>query len=322
MGLSILVVPLLAASQTVLPSDRPLALPAPATASVSVEQEEGGQAGDATDQALPAADQADPEAPADAPVAPSPPGNGTEIVVAAHRATPGDPVQALNAASFEAVQAVDRAIIGPVAKAYMSTVPKPIQSGLHNVLDNLDEPIVFLNFLLQLKPGKAVETLGRFAINSTLGVAGLIDVAKRRPFKLPRRSNGLADTLGYYGVGPGPYLFLPVIGSTTVRDLVARPFDLLILPAAIGNPFNRPDVSLAKGALSALDERANFDEQLHKLRDESADPYAAVRDYYLSRRRAEIDVLRGKRASVDNPEVDVSKPPSTGEALVHPVPAP
>lgn len=238
---------------------------------------------------------------------------GKVITVTARPRSSTDPVEAVNVASFHAVQAVDKAFIGPVARTYKKATPKPLQDGLHNFLNNLDEPIVFVNFLLQLKPGKALETAGRFAINTTLGGAGLFDVAKRKPFKLPRRSNGLADTLGYYGVGPGPFLFLPVIGPTTVRDLAARPFDLLILPAAAGKPFNRPEVGLAKGTLSALDERAHNDDKLKKLRDESSDPYGSIRDDYLKRRQAEIDYLRGKRTSIEDTAPAASDTPPMAE---------
>lgn len=225
---------------------------------------------------------------------------GNEIVVTGRAPSPIDPVEHINVVSYEAVQAVDKAVIGPVAHAYKAGVPKPLRDGLHNALDNLDEPIVFLNFVLQLKPGKAFETLGRFVINSTLGVGGLFDVAKREPFHLPRRSNGLADTLGYYGVGTGPYLFLPVIGATTLRDALARPFDLMVLPALFPKPFADPKVSLAKGVLSSLDEREQNDDKINHLHG-APDPYAAQREEYLARRKAEIEVLQGKRKSIDDP---------------------
>jgi len=226
---------------------------------------------------------------------------GTIIVTARGHAPKEDPVQAVNVVSYQAVQAVDKAVIGPIAHGYQKGVPHQVRRGLHNLLNNLDEPIVFVNFLLQLKPGKAAETLGRFTINSTLGVAGLLDVAKKKPFHLPRRSNGLADTLGYYGIGPGPYLFLPLIGSTTIRDMFGRVVDLSLVPTAVGKPFNDPTFALSKGALSSLDERAQFDADLKKLRT-APDPYSAQRAYYLQRRQAEIDVLRGKR---DNADIDV-----------------
>jgi len=221
------------------------------------------------------------------------------IVVTARQGPPrGDPIAVVNEVSFIAVQAVDEAFVAPVAHGYEKGLPEPLRDGIHNALNNLDEPIVLLNFLLQLKIGKALETVGRFTINSTAGVAGLFDVAEKKPFKLPRRSNGLADTLGYYGVGPGPYIFLPLIGSTTVRDVIGRVVDLSLLPAAVGKPFTNPLVSASKGALSSIDDRIENDEILTRIQ-QSGNPYAAMREYYLKRRQAEIDVLRGKRCNAD-----------------------
>ncbi|MFN5128943.1 MAG: MlaA family lipoprotein [Sphingomonadaceae bacterium] len=220
------------------------------------------------------------------------------VVTARTGPPPGDPVEAVNEVSFVAVQAIDGAIIAPVAQGYKAAVPNPIRDGIHNVINNLDEPIVFVNFLLQLKIGKAFETVGRFAINSTVGVAGLVDVAKKKPFNLPRRSNGLADTLGFYGVGPGPYLFLPVVGSTTIRDLLGRFVDLSLLPTAVGKPFTDPIVSASKGILSSIDDRVRNDEILTRVQ-QSGNPYAAMREYYLKKRQAEIDVLKGKRCNAD-----------------------
>ncbi|MDI1295677.1 MAG: VacJ family lipoprotein, partial [bacterium] len=142
------------------------------------------------------------------------------VVTASSGKGVSDPLAGVNAASFDAAQAVDAAIVGPVALAYKTKVPEPVRNGLRNFLYNLREPSIFVNYLLQLKPGKAAETVGRFAVNSTIGVAGLFDFAKRRPFHLPRRPNGFADTFGYYGIRTGPYLFLPLFGPTTVRDLI------------------------------------------------------------------------------------------------------
>jgi phospholipid-binding lipoprotein MlaA len=219
--------------------------------------------------------------------------NHNEIVVSARPRTPGDPLEKVNVKSFAVTQAVDEAVVGPVALAYEHTLPTPVRSGLRNFLYNLREPVVFLNFLIQIKPGKGAETFGRFAINSTIGGAGLFDVAKRHPFNLPRRPNGFADSMGFYGVKPGPFLFLPLIGPTTVRDLLGDGVDRLVLPLAVGAPFNRLVYTVPAAVVGALDRRAEFDEQLRKLR-ESADPYSARREFYLRGRQAEIDHLRGK----------------------------
>ena len=232
-----------------------------------------------------------------------------DIVVTGRPRIPGDPLEKVNARSFAATQAVDKAFVGPVALAYEHTVPGPVRSGLRNFLYNLKEPDVFLNFLLQLKPGKAGETLGRFAINSTIGGAGLFDVAKRRPFKLPRRPNGFADSLGYYGVKPGPFMFLPLVGPTTLRDLVGDGLDRLVLPLSVGRPFNQLTYDGSDRASSArLDHRAEFDEQLHKLHDGTADPYAASREFYLQGRQAEIDHLRGRHGATGSPAPGLTNP--------------
>jgi len=245
--------------------------------------------------------------------------DGGMIVVTARPAPPpGDPMQQVNVQSFAVVQSVDKALVGPIALTYKRALPGPVRSGLRNVLRTLDQPVAFVNFLLQLKPGKAVETLGRFTVNATLGIGGLVDVAKDKPFNLPHRRNGFANTLGYYGVKPGPYLFLPIIGPTTVRDLFGRGLDMLVLPVGIGYPFNDPFVSLSKGTLSALDERAETDEHIRRIREESPDPYATFREEYLKARQAEIDALRGIRPE---PAPSASPAPAEPVAVAPAVPA-
>jgi phospholipid-binding lipoprotein MlaA len=233
---------------------------------------------------------------------------GDEVVVRGReRGYAPDPIRALNARSFAATQAVDKAVVGPVARAYKKNVPSAFRRGVHNFLYNLREPVVFVNFILQHKIGKAVETVGRFAINSTAGVAGVLDVAKRRPFRLPRRGNGFADTLGFYGVSPGPFMFLPLVGPTTVRDLLGGAIDRLVLPVALGRRVTQPAFAVPAAVLGALDHRAEFDETQNVLHDGAADPYANTRDFYLQRRQAEIDGLRGRARRSSGP---MSEPPT------------
>lgn len=216
-----------------------------------------------------------------------------DIVVSARKRSAGDPLESVNVKSYAAVQAVDRAIIGPAALAYRKGLPQPVRSGLRNFLYNLHEPVVALNFMLQHKPGKAAETAGRFAVNSTVGAVGLFDVAKRRPFYLPRRPNGFANTMGFYGVKPGSYLFLPLIGPTTVRDFIGGGVDRLVLPFAGPELLSQPAYTIPMGAVGTLDRRTEFDDRLQAVR-ESGDPYLARRSLYLRLRQAEIDALRGK----------------------------
>jgi len=224
---------------------------------------------------------------------PSPSGN---TIVVTGGTPEGDPAQQINAATFETVQKIDDAVVAPIAKAYDQQVPKPVRSGLRNFLRNLGEPINFLNFMLQLKPGRALKSLGRFTINSTIGVAGLFDVAGKKPFKLGYEANGLANTLGFYGVGPGPYLYLPFIGSTTLRDLFGRVVDLSIIPAVAGKPFNEPIYAISAGTLNSLESRIAIDEQITSVREQCGDAYSATRDIYLIGRQIEIDALRGKES--------------------------
>ena len=206
-----------------------------------------------------------------------------------------DPMASVNVKSYEATQAIDKAVIGPVARTYKKKVPGPFRRGIHNFLYNLREPVVFVNFFLQHKIGKAAETAGRFVINSTIGVLGVFDMAKRKPFKLPRRINGFADTLGFYGVPNGPFMYLPIVGPTTVRDLFGGAVDRVVLPLSFGAAVTDPRFAIPAGVLGALDHRAEFDETIEKLEKAPGDPYANARDFYLQRRQAEIDQLRGKR---------------------------
>ena len=219
---------------------------------------------------------------------------GSEIIVTRRPgAPPGDPLEAINETSFQVVQSVDKAVVEPVAKAYNKGIPHPVREGLRNVFSNLQEPVVFAAYMLELKPGKALETAGRFLINSTLGLAGIIDVAKRKPFNLPYRPNGLANVLGYYGVGPGPYMYLPIIGPTTVRDLIGDSIDRLASPAMLGKPFTKPEVAIPMITLAQLGERAAFDDEINRIRD-TDNPYATYRELYLRQREAEIEALHGR----------------------------
>lgn len=228
------------------------------------------------------------------PPPPTPYVPGAPIVVSGHtKAPPEDPIEQVNAKSFAVVTKVDEAVVGPIAKGYEKGVPRPLRMGLRNFIRNLTEPVVFLNYMLQLKPGKAAETVGRFAVNSTVGVAGLVDVAKKKPFNLPYRANGLANTLGYYGIGPGPYLFLPLVGPTTVRDLFGLLVDRAVVPVAVGKPFNKPTYALPMNTIESIDDRNQVDADLQAMRA-SDDPYTTYRTMYLKTREYEIEALHGR----------------------------
>jgi phospholipid-binding lipoprotein MlaA len=237
-------------------------------------------------------------------------------VLVTGRSRRGDPLEPFNAASFEAAQAVDKAVVGPAAMAYEKGVPSPLRSGLRNFLVNLREPVVFFNFLLQHKIGKAAQTAGRFLLNSTVGILGVMDVAKRKPFNLPLRRNSFANTLGFYGVGTGPFFFLPLVGPTTLRDLVGTVMDQVLIPIQPIRPSGGLTYTVPVGLLSALDYRARIEPDLQRQR-ETGDPYAALRREYLARRKAEIDWLRGR-----GPEPDANRPRTPSAAAVVPATPP
>ena len=213
----------------------------------------------------------------------------------------GDPLEGFNRAMFGLHQALDKSIYRPLAMGYQHVVPKPVRSGLRNFFGNLTEPVVFLNYLLQFKFGKAAETLARFTINSTLGVGGLFDIAKTKDFNLPHRNNSFGDTLAYYGVGPGPYLFLPLMGPTTLRDVLGGPLDGAVLPLAIGKPFSDWRYQLSNGAITGLDLRAESDPELRALFGGAVDPYATLRSVWLQNRAAEVAGLRHHQLEPQSP---------------------
>ncbi len=271
----------------------------------------------ATPQAwnLAAAQEIPPQAalpPQSSPPAPSDPSDPDaeppigEIVVEGDYGPPAaDPMERINEDSYRITQAVDQAFVEPLAYAYRDGLPGPIRDGLSNAVRNLGEPSNALNFLLQGKVGKAFGTLGRLAINSTLGLGGLIDIAGKPGIGLPYRRNGFANTMGYYGVGPGPYLYLPVTGATSARDVIGNTLDQLLLPIAVGKPFNQIEFAVPYFVINGLDARLDVDAELAEIRA-TDDPYGVRRDTYLARRAREIAALKGE--TIPEPEADKAEP--------------
>jgi phospholipid-binding lipoprotein MlaA len=246
------------------------------------------------------------------------PGTKAQPVPARGHSTTGDPIEGVNRGLFSVHQFLDRLLFRPVAMVYKTLVPKFVRTGVRHVISNLSEPVVFLNDVLQLKPKRAVRTFGRFAINTTLGVGGIIDVAKGE--KLPHRSNGFGNTLGRYGVGPGPYLFIPLVGPTDLRDLIGGQADGAVLPLTVGDPFNRTAYIIPTLALGGLDQRVESDADLKALLSGAADPYATLRSVYLQSRAAEVGEIRHGRGAgpLDDPLVD---PEAATGHIVPPAPA-
>jgi phospholipid-binding lipoprotein MlaA len=203
--------------------------------------------------------------------------------------TPGDPLEKLNRAMFRFNSDLDRGIIKPVADAYVKVIPRPIRTGVANGFSNLFYLDVIANDLLQAKWGQGLNDAGRMAVNSTVGVAGIFDVATK--WGMPVHANNLGTTLGKWGLPPGPYLVLPFLGPSTVRD--APDFAMLWFT----NPvyWIRPGwyVTVPLGALATVDARSRVDFLIRFRSDTALDPYVFTRDAYLQYRNAQI---RGEKA--------------------------
>lgn len=244
-----------------------------------------------------------------------------DVAPARRMRLPEDPFEGFNRSMYRLYQGLDRAVFRPAAFGYKSVVPKPVRSGLRNLFFHLTEPIVFLNDLLQLKPKRAIKTFARFLINSTAGVGGLFDLAKSDG--LPHRDNGLGNTLARYGVRPGPYIFLPFFGPSTLRDFAGGQADGRVLPFTIGLPFDHFELQVPRGVLGGLDLRVESDAQLKALLDGAADPYATLRSVYLQNRAAEVAEVRGEPAAplLDDPLADPLPDPEAPPADLAPTPA-
>ena len=194
-------------------------------------------------------------------------------------APPGDPLESFNRSVYEFNDAADRAILKPTAEGYREVTPKPVRRGVRNFFDNLDDVTVLVNEVLQLKPERAAGTFSRLVWNSTLGLAGLIDVAT--PMDLPKHEEDFGQTLGYWGVDSGPYLVLPFLGPSTVRDGTGLLVDYRTDPVRY---VDDETTRWSLRGLRVLDRRAEL-LRAGRLLDEAAlDPYSFLRDSYLQRR--------------------------------------
>jgi phospholipid-binding lipoprotein MlaA len=197
--------------------------------------------------------------------------------------TPGDPLERMNRGTYRFNDAVDRAVLKPVAKGYQRHVPQIIRTGVSNVLTHLAFPTTIVNDLLQLKLKDTAVDLGRFVLNSTLGLGGLLDPASR--MGLARNDEDFGQTLGRWGVPPGPYLVLPLLGPSTLRDTPALAVD--------GQTDLRAQLDLeteervAIAVLSVIDGRASL-LSLDPSIQRAFDPYAFVRNAWLQRREYKV----------------------------------
>lgn len=201
-----------------------------------------------------------------------------------------DPLEGFNRGVWKVNRGLDTVVVKPVSTVYRTVTPRPARRGLSRVLANLSEPFFFINNLLQGKPDRAVHNLGRFIVNSTIGVGGLADHATGMGIKPAAEDFG--QTLAKWGVNGGPYLVLPILGPSTLRDGVgsgvaqfADPYRVCLRECGLLSGTEQLGVT----AFEVVSVRSDMtDSGADAYLKTSLDPYAAARSAYLQRRRAQI----------------------------------
>jgi phospholipid-binding lipoprotein MlaA len=213
----------------------------------------------------------------------------------------GDPLEPSNRVVFGGNEAIYLYLFDPLASAYSFVVPKPVRRSVLHFFENLGEPAVCLNELLQLNPLSAGRTSARFLINTTVGVGGLFDPAAR--IGLERNRTDFGETLGVYGVGDGWYLVVPVLGPSSVRDLFGDVVNGFMHPQSYFLAYF-PQALLATGSGFSRYEAARDD--LDALRQSSVDFYSAMRSAYLMQRAAEVRDARASSPVLRDRDPDVA----------------
>ena len=249
----------------------------------------------------------------------------TSLLVAGCVTPPGsdriarkDPLEKINRKIYKADRKLDKAVLRPVAVAYTKVVPQAARRGIANGFSNLTEPESFVNAILEAKPKLALRALARFVINSTLGIGGLADQATK--MGLPQVRKDFGQTFATWGIGSGPYLVLPILGPSTLRDAAGRGVEF-----AGGDPveFGRGRLHLrwyidySITALRLISLRSQLLDTADPVLKGAADEYATVRSAYLQERRSEI-------YDGHPPDEDAGDDPAApaGTALPNPVGSP
>lgn len=211
-----------------------------------------------------------------------------------------DPLEPMNRAVFDFNRFADDYAIKPAAEGYRAVMPKFGRERVHNIISNLNSPLIFANDVMQGETDRAVQTLFRAMLNSTFGLAGFLDVAT--PAGIPGHEEDFGQTLAVWGVGEGPYLMLPIFGPSNPRDTVglvaemfADPFDLAM--ANIGREY----ISYSRAVMSGVDKREGLIETLDEIQRTSLDYYASLRSLYRQHRASEIKNGRGGGEKIPSP---------------------
>ncbi len=216
---------------------------------------------------------------------------------------PRDPFEPFNRSVTRFNDGLDEAIVKPVAQAYQDTVPSPVRTGVNNFFGNLSDAWSFVNNVLQAKPQAAVDSFMRVSVNTLIGLGGVLDWAT--PMGIERHREDFGKTLGRWGVATGPYLVLPVLGPSTVRDAAARVVDAkgdLVLQ------IDNVPVRNSLYVLRAVDLRASLLRAGEVLDQAALDKYSFTRDAYLQRRGVVIETNGDTEERYDLPEAPPPAP--------------
>lgn len=198
-------------------------------------------------------------------------------------ANPADPLEPFNRGVSRFNDVVDDNVLVPVATTYRRVLPSMVRTGVNNFFSNLGEVWNFANSAAQLKPQATLESLMRFNVNTIFGLGGLLDIATE--VGIDRHSEDFGQTLGHWGVPPGPYVVIPLLGPSTVRDTAALPLDAY--GEMIGQISDVP-VRNSLYVLRIVDIRSNYLRAGQLLGDAALDKYSFTRDAYLQRRRSDV----------------------------------
>jgi phospholipid-binding lipoprotein MlaA len=220
-----------------------------------------------------------------------------------------DPFEGLNRATFKVNETVDDYLLKPVAKGYQAVTPGFVRSGVSNAFSNIGDVGTSVNNLLQGKPSNAISDVSRFLVNSTLGVLGLFDVATT--MGLEKHDEDFGQTLGRWGLDSGPYLVLPLLGPSTVRDAVSKVADSY---TGYARYIQHVPTRNSTQALGIINLRADLLNTTSTLDEASLDKYQFIRDAYLQRRLSQVydgKVPQAKRDQLED-DMDVSDSAKAG----------
>lgn len=233
---------------------------------------------------------------------------GAPAIASAQEAGVPDPWEGMNRNLFAVHETVDNAVLEPVARGYRAVTPSPVRAGVRNFLRNLRGPVIFANDLLQGELGRAGTTAARFGVNTTIGIGGVFDPASS--MGLERHDEDFGQTLAVWGLDSGPYVFVPLLGPTTVRDGAGRIVDVAFDPLTWFEGEDIDTIRATRTVVAGVAAREQVIEAVDNIRRDAIDPYVTIRTSYGLLRESAIQ--NGPADVQDLPEFeDINEQPAT-----------